>query len=120
MSKKNSKNLQVTDPHFEREAAKYESPIPSREFILDILAEEGVPTEESQLVKLLGLKKDQLDALAKRLAAMERAGQILRNRKGAILVAKKLDLIAGRVIGHPDGFGFVMPDDGSPDLYLSQ
>jgi ribonuclease R len=120
LSKKNSKNLQVTDPHFEREAAKYESPIPSREFILDILAEEGVPTEESQLVKLLGLKKDQLDALAKRLAAMERAGQILRNRKGAILVAKKLDLIAGRVIGHPDGFGFVTPDDGSPDLYLSQ
>ena len=120
MSKKNSKNLQVTDPHFEREAAKYDSPIPSREFILDILAEEGVPTEESQLVKLLCLKKDQLDALAKRLAAMERAGQILRNRKGAILVAKKLDLIAGRVIGHPDGFGFVTPDDGSPDLYLSQ
>jgi ribonuclease R len=120
LSTKNSKTPQSRDPHFEREAAKYDSPIPSREFILDTLAGEGVPVDDAQLAKLLGIKKDQYDALSKRVAAMERAGQILRNRKGAILVAKKLDLIAGRVIGHPDGFGFVVPDDGSQDLYLSQ
>jgi len=120
LSTKNSKTTRSRDPHFEREAAKYESPIPSREFILDTLAGEGVPVDDPQLVKLLGITKDQYDALSKRVAAMERAGQVLRNRKGAILVAKKLDLIAGRVIGHPDGFGFVVPDDGGQDLYLSQ
>src|SRR5262249_40831855 len=43
--------------------------------------------------------------------------QILRNRKGAILVAKKAHLIAGRVEGHPDGYGFAVPDEGE-DLYL--
>ena len=120
MSTKNSKKALSRDPHFERESAKYDSPIPSREFILDILAGEGVPVDETYLVKLLGIKKAQQDALAKRLSAMERSGQLLRNRKGAILVAQKLDLIAGRVIGHPDGFGFVVPDDGSQNLYLNQ
>ena len=43
----------------------------------------------------------------------------MRNRKGDICVVEKLDLIKGRVQGHPDGFGFLIPDDGSPDVFLS-
>ena len=31
----------------------------------------------------------------------------------------KLDLIKGRIIGHPDGFGFMHPEDGTEDLFLS-
>ena len=42
----------------------------------------------------------------------------MRNRKGDICVVEKLDLIMGRVQGHADGFGFLIPDDGSPDLFL--
>jgi ribonuclease R len=49
---------------------------------------------------------------------MERDGQILRNRKAAILVAQKLDVVRGRVEAHPDGHGFVVPDEGRDDLYL--
>jgi ribonuclease R len=30
-----------------------------------------------------------------------------------------MDLIAGRISAHKDGYGFVMPDDGESDLYLS-
>ncbi|HEY6043827.1 MAG TPA: ribonuclease R, partial [Nitrosospira sp.] len=55
----------------------------------------------------------------RRLGAMLREGQIMRNRKGDICVVEKLDLIKGRVQGHADGFGFLIPDDGSPDLFLS-
>ena len=29
-----------------------------------------------------------------------------------------MDLLAGRVSGHRDGYGFLSPDDGSEDLYL--
>jgi ribonuclease R len=50
---------------------------------------------------------------------MIREGQIFRNRKGDICVMEKLDLIKGRIQGHADGFGFLIPDDGSQDLYLS-
>ena len=107
----------VTDPHREREASRYEHPIPSREFILQTLAQAGVPLTDEELARRLAIKPKERDAFVKRLGAMERDGQILRNRKGAILVASKLDLIKGRVEGHPDGYGFVVAEDGE-DLYL--
>ena len=50
---------------------------------------------------------------------MARDGQIVRNRRGEFGLVDRMDLITGRVIGHRDGFGFVRPDDGSIDLFLS-
>ena len=105
------------DPHREREAARYENPIASRELILQTLAEAGVPLSDAELAQRLAIARDERDAFERRLAAMEREAQIVRNRKGAILVAQKLHLIAGRVEGHPEGYGFVVPDEGE-DLYL--
>jgi len=106
------------DPHLAREAARYEKPLPSREFILRTLEEEGVPLDEAHLARLLGVARDERETFARRLAAMERDGQLLRNRKGALLVAEKLNLVAGRVEAHPDGFGFLAPDGGGASLYL--
>jgi len=107
------------DPYQAREQLRYKDPIPSREFIIETLTESGVPLNEQELIKLLGIGRQESVPFARRLAAMERDGQILRNRKNAILVTRKLALIAGRVDGHPDGFGFILPDDGSSDLYLN-
>src|SRR5437899_8872966 len=108
----------AADPHREREASRYEHPIPSRELILQTLAEAGVPLTDEELAQRLAINSKERDAFVKRLGAMERDGQILRNRKGAILVAAKLDLVTGRVEGHPDGYGFVVAEEGA-DLYLS-
>lgn len=108
----------AADPYYEREASRYAAPLPSREFVLRTLEREAVPIDERRLQQLLGLKRGEFEAFARRLAAMERDGQIVRNRKGAILVAQKLDVVRGRVEAHPDGHGFVVPDDGSDDLYL--
>src|SRR3990170_8398807 len=107
------------DPHIEREAARYEAPIPSREYIVETLAEAGVPLADADLARAIGIRRTELEAFARRLGAMEREGQILRNRKGAILVARKLDLVAGRVEAHPDGYGFAIPDVGEGDFYLN-
>ena len=54
-----------------------------------------------------------------RLAAMERDGQLLTNRKGELCVVAKLDLVVGRVQGHPDGFGFLVPEEGGDDYFLN-
>jgi ribonuclease R len=105
------------DPHGEREAARYENPIASREHILQTLADAGVPLADAELAQRLAIKPEEREAFERRLAAMEREAQIVRNRKGAILVATKLHLIAGRVEGHPEGYGFVVPEEGE-DLYL--
>jgi ribonuclease R len=107
------------DPHRQREAKKYANPIPSREFILDTLTNLGAPLGIEELAEALHLTDEQdLIALERRLGAMVRDGQLVRNRNQAFCLVNKIDLIAGRVIGHADGFGFVRPDEGGDDLYL--
>ena len=107
------------DPHRQREAKKYANPIPSREFILETLTSNGAPLSFDELASLLALTgEEDLIALERRLGAMVRDGQLVRNRNQAFCLVNKRDLIAGRVIGHADGFGFVRPDEGGDDLYL--
>lgn len=118
MKKKN--NLRLQDPFLEREREQYEHPLPSREFILQILTEHGAPMHDDELLDRLQIDDEEEDLFSRRLRAMERDGQIMRNRKRAICVMDKLDLVKGKVHGHPDGFGFMVPEDGSADMFLSE
>ena len=111
-------SLRLADPFLERERGRYESPLPSREWVLEVLQKEGVPVDPDHLLELLDIQEGEGNAFIRRLNAMEREGQIMRNRRGALCVVEKLGLIRGRVQGHPDGFGFLIPEDGSSDLFL--
>ncbi|MBI4195307.1 MAG: ribonuclease R [Betaproteobacteria bacterium] len=110
--------LRAADPYFERESSRYKHPVPSREYILQTLTGQGVPVFAGELERLLGVGQREREAFSRRLAAMERDGEIIRNRRNAICVVDKLDLVRGRIQGHPDGFGFLIRDDGGPDLFL--
>ena len=112
--------LRHRDPHASREARKYDRPIPSREHIMALLTAVGMPLPFEDVVQRLGLDdaRDQ-DSLRKRLRAMERDGQLIRNRRGGYGVLEKMDLVRGRVVGHGDGFGFLVPDAGGEDLFLA-
>ena len=109
----------TADPFLAREQQRYEFPLPSREWILSVLKDEGVPVEPGRLRELLEIRGEEVEAFERRLSAMERDGQIMQNRAGALCVVEKLGLIRGRVTGHPDGFGFLVPEDGGGDLFLS-
>ena len=109
------------DPFAKREAKNYEKPIPSREFIMQQLEEAGKPLTLQSIAELLQLTEpNDQEALRRRLKAMEREGQLIRNRRRGYGLVKKMDLVRGRVIAHPDGFGFLVPDEGGSDLFLSQ
>lgn len=113
------KRYRKRDPHSERESEKYEHPVPSREFIMEFFEEHPKPQTLQQLIQAFSLKSEEEDeGLRRRLRAMERDGQLMSNRRGAYGLVNKMDLIPGRVIGHKDGFGFVVPDDGKGDIFL--
>ena len=111
--------LRRSDPNLERESSKYENPLPSREFILDVMEQAGQPLTPESLAETLAIKPEEDEAFSRRLQAMARAGQILINRRGVLCVAEKLDLVAGMVQGHPEGYGFFIADDDSEDMFLA-
>ncbi|HAZ7573638.1 ribonuclease R [Legionella sp. PATHC032] len=108
------------DPFYKREREKYAEPIPSREYIMEILDEYGRPMSRSKLFDKLDLNSEsQQESLGFRLKAMLRDGQIMQDRRGRFCLLQKINLLRGTVQGHPDGFGFFIPDDGSEDMVLS-
>ncbi len=62
---------------------------------------------------------DGLEALRRRVGAMLRDGQLIQNRRRGLVPVDTEALIAGRISAHPDGFGFVITDDGDKDVYLN-
>ncbi len=78
------------------------------------------PLRPEELATQLGVSGAEMEGFERRLSAMERDGQLMPNRKGVLLLATKLDFVAGRVVGHRDGFGFLIRDDGQrPDIWLA-
>ena len=120
MSRKKLSRIRRADPFFERESARYDLPLPSREYIGQILADEGRPVTFAELTGLLDIAGSEREMFQRRLGAMEREGQLMRNRKGAYILPERVSLTPGKVQGHPDGYGFLIPDDGSADIFLDQ
>lgn len=107
------------DPFYKREKEKYATPIPSREWIMQVLEEFGRPISRNQLMDLLEVSEEDQEALGFRLKAMLRDGQLMQDRRGRFCLLARINLRRGTIQGHPDGFGFFIPDDGTQDMVLS-
>ena len=120
MSKKISSptDWRAHDPNYGREQSRYADPIPSREYILRFLRKRGQTLSGQALCSEWGLQDDAAEALNRRLKAMVRDGELIRNRRQGYAVTDELELIKGRVIGHPEGYGFLAPEDGGEDLFI--
>ena len=107
------------DPFYQREKEKYEKPVASREYLLQLLDKAQQPLSFLEFCQLLDAKdEDSRIGIQRRLRAMEREGQVEFNRDKKYAKLKIEDLIQGRVIGHRDGFGFLKRDDGEKDLFI--
>ncbi|RJG05900.1 ribonuclease R [Noviherbaspirillum cavernae] len=100
--------------------SQYSYTIPSREEILGILRTATGPQDVNSLAAALDVKSAELDGLTRRLNAMERDGQIKPNRNGHYQLAHQPNFIEGRVSGHREGYGFLIPDDASEDIFLPE
>jgi len=109
-------------PHRPKDTGQrqYEHKIPSRDEILAAMEAAGAPLALEALAPRFEIHTEQhRRALEARLRAMVRDGQLLRNRANDFCLTGHLDVVTGKVLAHRDGFGFLRPDDGSDDLYLS-
>ena len=88
---------------------------------MEFLERSGAPRQLPEIAKAFNVSSSAArSALSKRLKAMLRDGELMRNRREGYGLLKKMDLVAGRVIGHGDGYGFFRPDHGGgEDLFLS-
>ena len=97
-----------------------DAPAPSRDEILEMLENNGQPLQRKDIAAELKVESDDSrEILRRRLTAMVRDGQLMKTRRNAFGLPAKMDLLKGRVSAHKDGFGFMIPDSGGSDLYLS-
>ncbi|PXZ05314.1 ribonuclease R [Gilliamella apicola] len=110
----------IKDPFYDREAQKYDSPIASRELILDYLTQEAKPASLEKIANAVSIKSDeQKEALHRRLRAMERDGQVVYTRRKCYALPEKFDMVKGSVIAHRDGYGFLRVEGKPEDYFLS-
>ena len=107
MAKKKKGSITETAPKLDRES------------VLGRLRSIGVPVTADELAARAMVDKRERGSLDAAIESLVRAGDVLVNRKRELLVAEKLDLVRGTLQGHPDGFGFLVPDAGGEDLFLS-
>ncbi|MGC6408998.1 ribonuclease R [Bisgaard Taxon 45] len=113
------KNQALQDPNYQEELAKYENPIPSREFILDTIRQHRAPISKEELLTTFSIKDEaQQEAMRRRLRAMENDGQLVFTKRKRYALPEKLDLLKGTVLGHRDGYGFLQVEGKDSDWFI--
>ena len=118
MAKKTNKAI-LQDPNYAKELAKYDNPVPSREFILQIIRKQNSPMSKEEIFKTLAIvNEEQQEAMRHRLRAMENDGQLVFTKRKCYALPEKLDLLKGMVIGHREGFGFLQVEGKKEDFFI--
>ena len=116
---KKQKTLKNQDPHYQQEVEKYDNPIPSREFILNVIRENNAPMNREEILTALSIHDEkQIEGIRRRLRAMENDGQLVFTKRKRYALPEKLDLLKGTVIGHREGFGFLQVEGQKDDLFI--
>jgi len=91
--------------------------------VLDVLSHAKAPLTPEALRDQLPAELRALGseaAFEEALAEHEKEGRIVRNRAGLLLLSSRANLLSGQVQGHRDGYGFLIRDDGGPDLVIPE
>ncbi|MDO5059200.1 MAG: ribonuclease R [Neisseria sp.] len=115
------KNFRKKDPYLARERERYENPLPSREWVVQLLEESQTVLTVAKLADMLEILPEEYEFFERRLKAMARDGQIVWNRRNQLRALKAEAVVKCRVEAHKDGFGFAVPLDkatGQGDFVL--
>lgn len=84
----------------------------TQERILQYMREDAYkPLTIEELVSVLKIKKDEIGSFSAVIDEMEKAGYIVKTRRGRYGIPEKMNLVVGRLHAHQRGFGFIIPDN---------
>jgi ribonuclease R len=88
--------------------------------IIKWMEEEDRPVLFREILQGLGLEKDQRQNAKSLLKGIADEGKIVRIRGNRYGLPSKMNLVVGKVKCHPDGYGFVIPEEeGEEDIFIS-
>jgi ribonuclease R len=75
----------------------------------------------AEILRRAGFDRGELQLIVDALRELCRDGRLVRLKKNHYALPDRQNLIQGRVQAHPDGYGFLIPDDkDAEDLYLNR
>ena len=114
-----AKSYYANDPDGKREAQTYAEPVPSREYIKQIIQQTDEKFKTKELIEFIGVLPQHQEGFKNRLKAMIRDGEILQTKQKRYKIAHTLPTVTGKVTGHPDGHGFVISPETPNKLFCS-
>lgn len=97
-------------------------PSPVKEKILSVFfSRPGYHLTPQEILKKIGGSRDSLKTVTETLRELTRSGELVRLKKKHFALPRGQNCVTGRIQAHPDGFGFLIPDQkGTEDIYLNR
>jgi len=87
--------------------------------VLRAFEEAARPLLPGEMHQLLNAAPDQAEAINGMVEQLVTQGKLVSLKGGRYGLPEKMNLVHGVLSVHPDGFGFVTPEAGGQDIYLT-
>lgn len=93
----------------------------SSEILLEVLGKQGEPMATRALAEALGRgSKRGIDDTYKLLEQLEKQDKVRQIRRHRWAIPSAVQEVIGKIVGHVDGQGYVLPESGGEKIYLRE
>jgi len=90
-----------------------------QEKILEFVSREAYrPLKLRELAKAMRIPEEEYGGFRRMVRSMLRNGMLVKIKRGRLGLPGKLNLVVGNLVSAKNGYGFVVPEDKSEDVYI--